>query len=272
MSLKKRLRDVLTRVPVLDAWFRRTVWSRVHFPEDELRFLAALPAGSIDVAIDVGGALGSYTWPLNRKARRVIVFEPGKVHGDFLSRALGFSRIELHRAAVGNTPGKLTLFTPGEDVNARHSATLSTGNPAIDPATAKATEVEVVTLDGFAEKHLAAGERVDLLKVDVEGFELAVFEGAAGLIERDKPLIFCEIEARHNARYREVFELLARLGYSAYYAHGGKLTLLESFDISGLQTEEALAYRVSDRYQPGTSEYINNFTFEHPQSRVKVSS
>lgn len=271
MSLQRRARDLLSRAPALDAWFRRLIWSRIHFPEEELRFLAELPRASLDVAIDVGGALGSYAWPLSRKARRVIVFEPGEVHADFLSKALAFSRIELERAAVGNASGELDLMTPGDDVDARHRATLSASNPTIDATNAKLARVRVVTLDSFASDHIGASERVDLLKVDVEGFELAVFEGAASLIEQHHPLIFCEIEQRHNPRYREVFELLNRLGYVAFYIRGGQVSRLQSYDLAPLQTERALRFRISDHYKPGSSEYINNFAFEHPSSRIRIS-
>jgi FkbM family methyltransferase len=272
MSMQRAIGRALSKAPLADAWFRRLVWSRIHFPEDELRLLSALPGRPADVAIDVGGALGSYAWLFNRKARRVLVFEPGRHHASFLSKAAPFSRIELHRAAVGNAPGRLALYTPTDDVDGRHSATLSTDNPNVDPRAAMADEVEVVTIDGITSQALRNGERVDLLKVDVEGFELAVFEGGKGRIEADSPLIFCEIEARHNARYREVFEMLRSLGYSIYYSKSGQLTELRSLDISPLQTAEALAYRLSGGYTPGTSSYINNFVFEHPRSRVKVST
>lgn len=271
MNLLKRGRKALERVPRIDAWFRRLVWSRMHFPEYELLLLDALHGRPIDVAIDVGGALGSYAWVLGRKARRVVVFEPGEFHNRFLNHAVAFSRIEVERAAVGDKPGELSLYTPGDDVNARHSATLSTDNPAIDVNTARASKVPVVTIDEYADRHLREGERVDLLKVDVEGFELAVFQGAARRIERDRPLVICEIEGRHNKRYREVFETLAGLGYTAYFTRGGKLVAMDSFDLHPLQSAHDLAYRVSDDYRPGLGGYINNFVFEHASSRVKFT-
>lgn len=271
MTALKQGRDLLAKAPFLDAWFRRLVWSRIHHPEDELRFLSQLGPGSVDVAIDVGGALGSYAWPLNRKARRVIVFEPGEVHAAFIAHAQPFSRIELHRAAVGSTDGEVDLITPGDDVDARHRATVSRENPTVDPAVARHTRVRLVTLDAFAEANITDKEHVDILKVDVEGFELAVFEGAQCLLAKHHPLIFCEIEERHNPQYRDVFELLCGLGYEAFYTHHGHLHRLDSFDISALQSDEALAYRIGNDYRPGRGEYVNNFLFEHPSSRVTVS-
>lgn len=272
MSLLKQGRRALERVPFAEAWFRRIVWSRLHFPEYELRLVAGLRGRPIDVAFDVGGALGSYAWLLNRKARRVVAFEPGNFHAQFLRYATPLSRIEVAQVAVGDAPGELSLFTPGDDLAARCSATVSTENPTIDATTAHTTRVDVVTLDDYAECHLGAEERLDLLKVDVEGFELAVFEGGQVRIARDHPLIICEIEARHNRRYREVFDLLAGLGYTAYHAKDGMLTPMASFDLEPLQAMGDLEYRLSDAYRPGMSNYINNFVFEHPSSRVKFTN
>lgn len=271
MSLLKQGRKALERVPVIEAWFRRVVWSRLHFPEYELRLVAGLEGRPIDVAFDVGGALGSYAWLLNRKARRVVAFEPGTFHARFLRHAAPFSRIKVEQLAVGDAPGELSLFTPGDDLAARCSATLSTENPTVDTASAQATRVAVVTIDDYAARNLAETERLDLLKVDVEGFELAVFEGGRARIAADHPLIICEIEARHNRHYRQVFELLAGLGYTAYYASDGALTPMASFDLEPLQGADDLEYRLSEAYRPGTSNYINNFVFEHPSSRVKFS-
>ena len=50
-------RRVLERSPMLDGLFRRIVWSRVHYPERELRLLEAMPGRQLDVAVDVGAAL-----------------------------------------------------------------------------------------------------------------------------------------------------------------------------------------------------------------------
>lgn len=272
MSLRKYGRKLLENAPHMEAWFRRLLWSRIHFPEYELRLIAGLRGRPLDVAFDVGGALGSYAWPLNRKARRVVVFEPGAFHNRFLNFAARFSRLHVERAAVGAAPGELCLYTPGEGVVARHSATLSTENPTINIATAAACRVPVVAIDDYAKRRLGPHERLDLLKIDVEGFELAVLQGAVERLKQDCPLVICEIEARHNRQYRDVFELLAGVGYRAYFARDGKLVEMRSFDLEPLQSPADLAYRLSDDYRPGHGTYINNFVFEHPSSHVKFSS
>lgn len=271
MNPRVLARDALARLPLLDVNFRRLVWSRRHFPEAEMRFLNSLPPGTLDVAIDVGAALGSYAWILNRKARRVIAFEPGKVHADFLARGLRGTRIELVRAAVGNASGTVPMYTPGSDTDAYHSATLNAANPIVQAPGVKVTQVPQVRLDDHLRQALGARERVDLIKVDVEGYELAVFEGAANTLARHRPLVICEIEARHSMEYLKVFQLLRNLGYTSFVWSDGHFRRFDGDDIAPMQREEDLAYRLSRAYRPGKGNYINNFSFEHPESKIKVS-
>jgi len=47
--------------------------------------------------------------------------------------------------------------------------------------------------------------KVDLIKLDVEGAESAVFEGAKGLIARDRPVILCEVLRGTNVNYLQTF-------------------------------------------------------------------
>jgi FkbM family methyltransferase len=271
MTIKTIARGFLEKAPLLDGVFRRFVWSRVHFPEMEMRFLDSLPAGALDIAVDVGAALGSYAWILDRKARRVYSFEPGEVHYRYLSRLLWSTNISLTRSAVGASCGVVQFFTPGSDSNARHSATLSASNPVIRRDDTQVTEVPLVTLDDFFRERLRKSDRIDFLKVDVEGYELEVFKGAAAILATHRPLIVCEIEARHNAQYGQVFALLRGTGYDCYVYRGRMFEPFRGEHIEEFQREADLAVRLSPEYDPARNRYINNFVFQHPDSRIKVS-
>jgi FkbM family methyltransferase len=271
VSFRSFVKALLSNLPGLEVLFRRHVWSRWHFPEREMLFLDGLPSDSIDVAIDVGGALGGYSWILSRKSRRVIVFEPGKTHADFMARGIGGTNIELHRAAVGESEGTVSLHTPGDDEHARHSATVSRDNPVVAEHSTRVTHVPQICLDQFLDEQLGPDEKVDILKVDVEGYEQAVFNGACKLIQRDYPLIIAEIEARHNAQYRDLFEMMRKFGYAVYIYRNDDFEPFEGTDISSLQSDAELAKRLSSDYRHGDSNYINNFVFQHVESRVKVS-
>lgn len=271
-AIRRVARRLLGIIPGAEVRFRRHIWSRISFPEPEMRVLADLPANSFDVAIDVGAALGGYTWILDRASRRVIAFEPGAVHADFIARGLSGTNIELVRAAVGREEATVRMYTPGCDTNALHSATLSSSNPVAHAASVVVNDVAQLSIDAFVRQWLVPGERLDFLKVDVEGYELAVFKGAAETLARDHPLVLCEIEARHNADYARVFGLFRDLGYSAFVLKQGRFVRFEGDALESVQHEEDLAYRLSPDYEPGSGRYINNFIFEHPLSRVKVAS
>jgi FkbM family methyltransferase len=271
MSVRTLCRDLLARSPLADGLFRRLVWSRVHFPEVEMRFLNSLSSNSIDIAIDVGAAMGSYSWILNRKSRQVISFEPGELHARNLELTVFGTRITVVKAAVGAVCGKVAMYTPGVDTNALHSATLSRSNPVAAVPGTQVREVEQVTLDDFLARRIDAARTVDVLKVDVEGYELEVFKGATTLLQRYHPLIFCEIEQRHNAGYADVFRLLRAAGYSSYVFQEGRFVLFAGEAIDALQSAHALQVRLDRSYDPARNLYVNNFVFQHPESRIKVA-
>jgi FkbM family methyltransferase len=60
-------------------------------------------------------------------------------------------------------------------------------------------------------------ERVDLIKVDVEGYELQVLQGAAQLLGRDKPVVVCELNdellRRFGTTSAQVFAFMGSMGY-----------------------------------------------------------
>ncbi len=270
MSVRKIGKELLSQYPFLDGLFRRFVWSKVFFPENEMRFLNALQAESIDVAVDVGAATGSYTWILNRKSKEVYAFEPGHIHKRYLNKVNFGRKIKVIGAAVGSSCNRVSMYTPGSDSDALHSATLSEGNPVVSQEETCVAEVDQVTLDSFLSERLTPDRCVDLLKVDVEGYELEVFRGSIAILSKHHPLIICEIEVRHNANYSAVFELLKKLGYSCFIYREGGFELFSEDHIEALQSEDDLKVRLSPSYDPESNKYINNFVFQHPQSHIKV--
>ena len=101
----------------------------------------------MDHVVDVGAALGGYSWVLSRRARKVVAYEPGIANGDYLELATRHSNIELVRAAVGASAGVLKLYTAGASDADRFTATLSTANPVASMAGRQSRDVPVITLD-----------------------------------------------------------------------------------------------------------------------------
>jgi FkbM family methyltransferase len=125
--------------------------------------------------VDAGAYLG-YVYSGLRQAkiniRTAHLIEPSSVNFQQLSTRLdGVSGVTLHHAALGDAPGTAVL-----DVNDTMSR-IVTGQ-----ASERLTEtVPVVTLDGLLDE--AGIDHVDLLKIDVEGSEIAVLRGARRLLQ-----------------------------------------------------------------------------------------
>lgn len=268
--MRAYVRNALIRHPILDGLLRRQVWSRIHFPETELRVLDALPRGSIDTAIDIGAALGSYAWVLGRKARQVIAFEPGEIHGRYMEIASRRTNVTLIRAAVGAHSGRVDMYTPGDDNNARHMATLSRANSVINVRNVQIRRVDVVSLDDVVPRCISTSAHVDVIKIDVEGFENAVIDGATNTIGGHFPLVIAEIEVRHNPEYQHVFQVMRKHGYTALYWLDGAYRVLDGDEITALQRIEDLEKRLAG-HSVKDSRYINNFVFQHPKSRIRFA-
>ncbi len=274
MNIKTLGKIFFSKFPMLDCFFRRFVWKyvwrRIYFHEIEMRFLNALQVGSIDVAVDVGAAMGTYSWILNRISKQVYAFEPGNSHYRCLSRVSFWTNIHVIRAAVGSVCGRASLYTPSSGSNTGFLATLSQDNPLVNLSGTRVDQVDQVTLDIFFAERLTPNRTVDFLKVDVEGHELEVFRGSVEILTKHHPFIICEIEARHNANYPQVFGLLRKLGYGCYIYRAGTFESFSDDRIEDLQLEDDLKIRLGGNYNPDSNRYIYNFVFQHPQSRIKV--
>ena len=138
----------------------------------ELDFLRAnLPDGG--VFVDVGANVGTYALALARDVGgrgMVIAIEPHPViHARlaFNSAASGFSQVLLVAAAAGEADGEVMIETDSGNLGASH---VVTGTPS-----AGAFKVPCFTLQHILAE--AGAERVDALKIDVEGFEDRVLTG-----------------------------------------------------------------------------------------------
>lgn len=179
--------------------------TRINWAEPELRGLGAVIRQG-DHVFDVGAAHGMYTLPfasLVGPTGRVHAFEPhprqqGQLR--FLRRMLGLRQVDINAAAVGATQGERSMTLPYRFGFPIYGHAHIADGALIDPAIATRTwTTPVTTIDAVCERE--GNIDVSFIKVDVEGFEPKVIEGAAATIERCRPSLLLEIEDRHLARY-----------------------------------------------------------------------
>jgi FkbM family methyltransferase len=163
------------------------------------------------VAIDVGAHVGAWTMLLASlvgPTGRVIAcepFAPSAARARAMVESVGFAdRVRVIDAAVGDRVGKARLYGTGDSM----LRTLVEGD-ATDGG-----EVSIVTLDSLG---IA---RADVIKIDTEGFELAVLRGASELLARCDPALIIELHADQlralGASTADVFALLRERGFTVF--------------------------------------------------------
>ncbi|WP_306366519.1 FkbM family methyltransferase [Nocardiopsis sp. CC223A] len=179
-----------------------------------------------DVCLDIGAGYGMYTHPLaalvgSRGA--VHAFEPLPVPYRILDagrRASGARHVITHNTALGPRAGELDLALPyrfGLPVHgwAYPRSGLRRPGRRISFSSERTLRVRADTVDAVC---AAAGvDRVAFMKIDTEGFEMSVLEGAFEVLARDRPALLLEVEDRHLDKYglsgAEVVGALRSRGY-----------------------------------------------------------
>jgi FkbM family methyltransferase len=180
------------------------------------------------ILYDVGAHFGLFTLAALRwggAAARVVALEPSRAAMDVLEAnmrlAAAGARVERIGAAAGACEGETRLLTGG--AGAWHMMVVA------DAPRRDAVTVPMLTLDGLAAK---TGLRPTHVKIDVEGEEDAVLQGAGRLLRGDRPIVFLELHGgilRRSSRVPlAVLERLASLGYRRFEMAGRAVTAAEA--------------------------------------------
>lgn len=241
MNVKVAFRDALPyrfQVPIKfwAKWLRGTL-------EVELLAVGAL-VGQSGLAVDIGANRGVYSYFLFRKGLQVRCFEPNI---DCFKVLSGWARdkneLEIYNVALSDCPGVSVLHVPLGASGIAHDAA---GSLYLrDAKNVKTINVETRSLDSYN------FDSVDLLKIDVEGFESRVLSGAVVTIKKSKPIIIVEIEERHGGSCAfDVIDKIKQLGYEAFAIH----------DYRPRNLDEWIGYEGSKNVYR-VPEGVNNFIF-----------
>jgi len=167
-----------------------------------------------DTVLDVGGHIGYlalYFASLVPEGR-VHVFEPGPNNLPYIRHNAGLrDNLVLNDKALGAEVGRATLFV--EDLTGQNNSFIqdyelfqANRDAAFSNTSVAGVDVEVTTLDAYCG---AQNLSPRFVKIDVEGFELQVLTGAAGLLRDARPMLMVELS--HDTG--EVMSLLHAAGY-----------------------------------------------------------
>jgi len=161
--------------------------------------------GPGDVLYDVGANIGFFAMLGARLVGpdgRVYAFEPVAESAEAVraNAALnGFAQVEVHPVAVGAAGGRARLSVVEDLSWSRLESELQ------HPRASASVDVDVISLDNLVDA--GSLRPPTLVKIDVEGAELAVIEGMRGVLERHEPAVICELHGT-GAEVAAAFETL----------------------------------------------------------------
>jgi FkbM family methyltransferase len=182
-------------------------WDEFHFIQRYVR--------DDSIVFDIGANIGIYTLWLSQfvgASGRLVAFEPDPLNYQRCAENITRNRLQmatLEQAALSNHSGKLQ-FSAGEDLE----------NHLIPQGAASDSSVYVqaTTLDEYCGSHQI--ETIDFMKVDVEGAELMVLQGASNILDRGgvgvMQLELNDALKRYGIQRSDVVGLLGKHGYALY--------------------------------------------------------
>lgn len=202
--------------PSFDANIENVIYQRGVYEYGTIDFIQhSLRVG--DVFVDVGANIGFLSLAAAAKvgkSGKVFAFEPMPSTHQLLEENKNlnaFEQLVVVPKALGNEIKKATIYSEHQNRG---------GASIVNQRSEKGVEIEVTRLDEFD-----FGSKINMLKIDVEGYEWEVLKGAVNTLKRDKPILILEYsEGRENiGNSNEMIQWLKELNiYSIYRLSQGK--------------------------------------------------
>jgi FkbM family methyltransferase len=234
---------------VVDAYLEDGVSSTLRLGQIPEGHVAALLMTLIRpgcTVVDLGAHVGTMTLLSAKLGARVLAVEASPRNSRLLRAAIrynGFHSIRLRPVAIGASEGEIELVEDGPYTHVSRPGWAGT-----------TIRIPCVSLDKLLDAEWI--DRVDVIKMDIEGQELAALHGMTGLLARqDAPAIIYEgNEATARAMLHTTADLrrfLADLGYRNYRVGLNELVPVEPDDYQAPTLVDYLAYRGDPREIPG---------------------
>ena len=193
--------------------------------------------------LDIGANIGIYSFHFKESFKSIDAFEPLKEISYRLEHFQSPS-FKVHNCALSNKRGEFKIYIPY--LSGKAIASLASLEKRDGDCEVRTVKVDKIDSYDFND--------VDLIKIDVEGHEEYVIEGARNVIKKNMPILIVEIEQRHlKKQIEEVFQSILKLNYDGFFLQNGNLTPLNEFNYD--------LHQYLHLNNVTSKQYINNFIF-----------
>ena len=201
----------------------------------------------IHTAVDVGSNTGKWTYYLSKVSLRVISFEPTfllfKLNQKLFSE---IKKIKTYNFALGSTNTHAIIKIPNSNLD----------EASIEKRFKPLVKISTESVQIICGDNMLKNKKIDLIKIDVEGYEMEVLKGLKKTINKRLPVLIVEIEKRHNRFYLLTFKYLKFYDYLVFYQKNNKLHLIKSNYKNFINANQKI----------GSKEYIHDFWFINKKS------
>ena len=218
---------------------KRIIRSIKNEYEKEIKVLPELIKQGTDT-IDVGVYRGVYSYELSRLSNHVHLFEANPIIYEYLQKNLTriIKNITLYNYALSDRKGiakfrvpirRKTIFQ-SQFEEKYHAGRGTIHEPNVFDKFDK-FDVKTIKLDDFE-----FSNKISLIKIDVEGHELKVIDGAKETIKKHKPNLLVEIQEQHSKeKLLKSISYIQNLHYECFVFHNN--ILLNIKDYKGFNKE-----------------------------------
>ena len=186
-----------------------------------------------DVFLDIGANIGYFSMLAANKepTSKIFSFEPVRKLFQKLEENIlvnNMSNITAVNIAIGDTDEEKELFISAAD---------NLGMSSFQPPENYSGKKEIVKVVSIYRWFKTAGlSRIDLVKLDIEGSELAALKGMQEVLQNFKPVVIAEINPEtlrlFNLKPADICEFLSKLDFSGYLiSERGKLEQVKQNEI-----------------------------------------
>jgi FkbM family methyltransferase len=168
----------------------------------------------LDIGTNIGSTLLQFAYKIGPNGR-VFGFEPDTENYANCMHNIGlnnFKNVSVDNIGLGSASGEFLLSI---DCESNRGGNRIVANPSVN-----AKKIKVDTLDHWVEINNIT--KLDLIKIDVEGYEMNVLEGGLATISKYHPILFIELDDNNlklqNSSAIELVSLLLKCGYVIVHA------------------------------------------------------
>ncbi|HWP59553.1 MAG TPA: FkbM family methyltransferase [Candidatus Acidoferrales bacterium] len=178
--------------------------SYLFFMRDVLRRVAPDRNG---IFVDVGANRGQHSLFMSQYAKEVHAFEPYQPIVDRFRHQLKINNVKnvgIYPVGLGDRPAKIPFFSPGDETNQGTGSFIET----FSEKNKKYHELEIAVGDEVLEK--AGVQRIDVIKIDVEGYERPVLIGLRRSLVKNRPIVEFELTTgvRNDVGFKSMDEIV----------------------------------------------------------------